>query len=94
MGNARKGKGGKSASLRDSQQRVLSGDRCPCGKVRFLSKRDAKTTIGRMRSRTGRMHAYRCEDELGGVFWHIGHVPADLKHGEVTRADVEARRFA
>lgn len=80
----------KRSSQRDYEQFAISGQRCPsCGKVRFLSKADAKKTIGRMKGRNGRMHAYRCGD-----FWHLGHVPSDLKHGEVTRADVEARRLA
>jgi hypothetical protein len=45
MGSSRKGRGGKDARTRDREQRVLSGDRCPCGKVRFLTKSDAKKTI-------------------------------------------------
>lgn len=81
---------GKSTSQRNFEQTVLAGARCSCGKVRYLDKADAKKTITRMKGRTGRMHTYRCD----GDFWHIGHVPSDLKHGDATRADVEARRFA
>jgi hypothetical protein len=40
------------------------------------------------------MHAYRCDGDGVGEFWHIGHVPAALRHGVITRDDVEARRFA
>jgi hypothetical protein len=94
MGSSRKGRGGKDARTRDREQRVLSGERCPCGKVRFLSKADAKKTITRMKGRSGRMHAYRCTDPLGGEFWHVGHVPVDLKRGWVSRDDVEARRVS
>lgn len=80
---------GKRSGTRDYEQAALSGGRCDCGKIRFLSKTDAKRTIRRMKGRKGpRMHAYAC-----GEFWHIGHVPKDLKTGYATRADVEARRF-
>lgn len=86
---------GKRSSDRDFEQRVISGQRCPCGKVRFLSKGDAKTTIRRMSGRSGRMHAYRCDSDDGSSeFWHIGHVPSDLKRGAASREDVAARRFA
>lgn len=84
---------GKSSSQRDYQQRVASGVRCACGKLRFTSKADAKKALRRMKGRTGRMHAYRCGDEHGQEFWHLGHVPGDLRHGDASRADVEARRF-
>lgn len=94
MGKGGKGRGGKSSSQRDFEQRVITGDRCPCGKVRFLTKADAKKTIGRMRGRQGRMHAYRCDGDGVGEFWHIGHVPVALRYGDISRDDVEARRFA
>lgn len=82
---------GKRGSQRDFEQFVMAGERCPapCGKVRFLTKGDAKKKIRRMRGRKGRLHAYPCGD-----FWHTGHVPTVLKRGEVARADVEARRVA
>lgn len=84
---------GKRTSQRDYDQRVMSGERCPCGKVRFLTKAAAKKALRRMTGRDGRMHAYRCTREGFADFWHLGHVPSDLKHGDATRADVEARRF-
>lgn len=85
---------GKRAAQRDFEQFAMSGTRCTgCGKIRFLTKADAKKTITRMKGRTGRMHPYRCETEAG-TFWHIGHVPNAPKAGVVTRDDVEARRFA
>lgn len=93
-GRSASSRGGKRSGARDFQQRVISGERCPCGKLRFLSKADAKKVIGRMKGRTGRMHAYRCTDPLGQDFWHIGHVPTDLKRGDATRDDLEARRWS
>lgn len=80
---------GKRASQRDWEQTVSASGRCPCGKVRLLTKRDAKRVLRRMKGRKGRMHAYECTG-----FWHVGHVPRDLKAGVASRADVEARRFA
>lgn len=93
--NGAKAGGGKRSSQRDFEQRVISGTRCPCGKVRFLTKRDAKRAIARMKGRQGRMHAYRCDGGTEGCaeFWHVGHVPPDLIQGRATRDDVEARRF-
>lgn len=80
---------GKRASQRDWEQTVTASGRCPCGKVRLLTKRDAKKVLRRMNGRKGRMHAYECRG-----FWHVGHVPNDLKKGDASRADLEARRFA
>lgn len=71
-----------------SPHRDVGAARCPapCGKVRFLTKKAAKTTIRRMRRRThdGRLNAYRC-----GVFWHIGHPPTALTRGRISRQDLQ-----
>lgn len=86
---------GKRASQRDWEQTVTASGRCPCGKVRLLTKRDAKKVLRRMKGRKGRMHAYECDGGIEGQsFWHVGHPPKDLKAGRASRADVEARRFA
>ena len=78
---------GKRASQRDWEQTVSASGRCPCGKVRLLTKADAKKVLRRMKGRKGRMHAYEC---MG--FYHVGHVPSDLKKGAASRDDIEARR--
>lgn len=90
---------GKRSGQRDFEQAAVGCERCPCGKIRYLTKRDAKKVLRRLRARKGRMHAYRCTGGPGlesGLtpFWHVGHVPRDLKEGVASRADVEARRFA
>lgn len=84
---------GKRASAREREQRVMAGVRCPepCGKIRFLRKRDAKRVITRMKGRRGRMHAYPCHDNPD--FWHVGHVPTALKRGRITRDDITTRRL-
>lgn len=79
---------GKRSSQRDWEQTVTSSGRCQCGKLRLLTRKDAKKVLRRMKGRKGRMHAYECDG-----FWHVGHPPRDLVAGTVARADVEARRF-
>lgn len=62
---------------------------CPtCGKRRFLTKAQAKTAARQMR-RLGkpRLNTYRCGD-----FWHLGHLPDVVRHGEATRADITTPR--
>lgn len=85
---------GKRASQRDWEQTVTAGGRCPCGKLRLLTKADAKKVLRRMKGRKGRMHAYECDGGVEGAasYWHIGHVPKDLKKGAASRDDIEARR--
>ena len=39
---------GKRASQRDWEQTVTASGQCPCGKVRLLTKRDAKKVLRRM----------------------------------------------
>lgn len=56
---------------------------CACGKRSYVDKRDAKTA----RRILGGDHlsVYRCT--TSGM-WHIGHKPAKLIRGEITRAEV------
>lgn len=83
---------GKRSSARDHEQRVMAGVRCPepCGKIRFLRKRDAKRVITRMKGRRDRVHAYQCHDTP--EFWHIGHPPKALVRGDISRDDIVTRR--
>lgn len=66
-------------------EQMTGGDRCPtCGKLRYLSRAHAKKTAKRLqRRREGRLNAYRC-----GAFWHIGHLPKSVVHGEVRRDEI------
>lgn len=81
---------GKRGAQRDWQQSVVQSGKCPaCGKLRLLTKDDAKKALRRMNGRKGRLHAYPC-----GAFWHVGHPPRDLVAGRATRDEVEARRPA
>lgn len=85
---------GKRSGARDREQRVMAGVRCPepCGKIRFLRKRDAKRVITRMKGRRGRMHAYPCR--VTPEFWHVGHPPKALVRGQISRDDITTRRDA
>lgn len=78
---------GKRAATRDFEQFVVGSGRCSCGKLRFLTKAAAKKATRRIKSRSGRLHAYRC-----GEFWHVGHLPGGVKRGEVPRAAFEPKR--
>jgi hypothetical protein len=63
---------------------VDSAGLCPsCGKRRWLTKREARLVARRMTARVGRLHAYRC-----GEFWHLGHLPAVVVAGRLSRADL------
>lgn len=59
---------------------------CECQKVRFMSRRSAKTAAGKLRAQMGRMSAYRCPTSLGEV-WHIGHLPPRVRNGQVSLDD-------
>ena len=70
-------------SIRARTGYIPGGEPCPdCGKKRWQSKADAKA----MAKRTPGGHelsAYRC-----GNYWHLGHIPTVVKHGDATRADI------
>lgn len=63
-------------------EQLTGGDRCPkCGKVRYLTRAHARKTAKRIKKRRdGRLNAYRC-----GEFWHLGHLPKSVVHGEISR---------
>ncbi len=62
---------------------------CPdCGKVRYGSKAMAKASARRMKHRKGKLNAYRC-----GAFWHLGHLPDDVRHGVISRDALRPRRY-
>jgi hypothetical protein len=78
---------GKRATMRDYEQSVVSGPRCPeCGKYRYLTKSEAKRAARRIKGRIGRLNAYRCGD-----FFHLGHLPGGVIQGRNTRNDLERR---
>lgn len=61
---------------------------CPdCGKIRYSTKAVAKLAARRIRGHDGKVRPYRCGD-----FWHLGHQPAALTRGDISRDDVPARR--
>lgn len=66
---------------------LYSAGRCPtCGKIRWLSRKDAKLAAKRTLSQQGRgkkLNAYACGD-----YWHIGHPPPELGRGTTTRDNV------
>jgi hypothetical protein len=58
MGSSRKGRGGKDARARDREQRVLSGERCPCGPdARLQVHRPPGRRVLARRARAGRPEA-------------------------------------
>lgn len=76
--------------LRETGNVAGSGD-CPtCGKMRYATKQDAKTAIRRMPSRDGKLRAYRCTGD--GHPWHIGHTPAALLRGDITRDEIPPKK--
>lgn len=70
---------------------MTGGDRCPdCGKLRYLTRAHAKRVARRIsRRRGGRLNAYRC-----GEFFHIGHLPDGVRHGDLSRDEITTRRSA
>lgn len=56
---------------------------CPdCGKVRYPSRTAARQAARHAAHLRG-LNAYRC-----GEFWHLGHLPDDVRHGKRTRGDL------
>jgi hypothetical protein len=56
-----------------------------CGKVRFLSRREAKTMAKRYPD-SKRLNAYQC-----GEFWHLGTLPPVIARGNKSRSDLRER---
>lgn len=64
----------------------LFGGTCPCGKLRYPSRRAAKDAARRMRGQGvagPHLNPYRCGD-----FWHLGNLPRAVVTGDVPRADI------
>jgi len=60
---------------------VLGIGLCPaCGKVRYISRRDARH---RRRQLGGKgLRPYRCHG-----YWHLGHLPRSVRHGLLSKAE-------
>lgn len=70
----------------DRGAHIADAGTCPtCGKLRWLTRADAKRVSRRIKGRKGRLHAYQC-----GEYWHVGHPPSSLVRGVITREDVRA----
>lgn len=55
-----------------------------CGKRAYDTRGDARATLKRMRGKGGvALNVYQC-----GKGWHVGHLPAGIRHGRVTRGKV------
>jgi hypothetical protein len=55
-----------------------------CGKWRYETRRHAKDFLRWARgigSDDGRMSVYECDG-----FWHVGHLPDDVRHGHAPRS--------
>jgi len=67
--------------------RPHAAGRCDvCGKVAYPTKAAAK--VARRRLHPGEaMSVYRC-----GCWWHLGHLPANVRTGDTDRHDLPNRR--
>ncbi|HTF10350.1 MAG TPA: hypothetical protein VK659_19455 [Asanoa sp.] len=69
-----------------SEGKINFFNECPLdGKVRFPSRKAARRAA-RRHPQFGRMNAYPCGD-----FWHLGHLPAAVKRGNVGREALRSR---
>lgn len=67
-------------------------DPCPTGKVRYWTRTEAKNARAQFRDRG--LNAYDC---ALCDFWHLGRLPARVKHGKEgrrTAADNTVQRIA
>lgn len=60
---------------------------CICGKRGYFAKRDAKT-VRRVHG-GDHLSVYRCGSS---GYWHIGHKPALLTRGIISRTDIRSTR--
>lgn len=59
---------------------------CPrCGKRQYPTRRAARKAARTIPS-DGHLNAYRC-----GRYWHLGHLPAAVIAGELSRADINPK---
>lgn len=54
-----------------------------CGKLSYRSRKVARK-VANQRHPDSRLSAYPCPEN--GAYWHIGHLPANVRHGVVDRA--------
>lgn len=80
----RGGKSGRSRPSFNADPTVRIGDCRDCDKQIYLSRGVARINAKRYPA-DSRPRPYRCphNDE----HWHIGHVPAAVRNGDITRAD-------
>lgn len=64
-----------------------TGECRPCGKRIYPSGRSARATAKTIPGT--HMSAYRCPHGTG---WHLGHLPDDVRHGQLGRDEYLARR--
>lgn len=62
----------------------------PCDKQVFLSRKAARRVAARLATPDPRPRAYRCP--VNEAQWHVGHVPAAVRQGVLTRRDWDERR--
>jgi predicted RNA-binding Zn-ribbon protein involved in translation (DUF1610 family) len=61
--------------------------KCPtCGKRRYLTRKEARQASRRWH-RGDRLSPYRC-----GQFWHLGHLPKDIKQLGIDRSVLNPRK--
>lgn len=70
--------------MRDRQTIVTHT--CECGKFSYASRRLAKRVLRRFPHE--RLNVYRCA--VSGA-WDIGHQPAAIRHGALTRREFQAK---
>lgn len=73
------GKKRRTGTVRSQSTKVISQGICPletCGKVRFLSRKDAKIAAKRLFP-GDHLNAYECDG-----WWHFGHKPERVIRGE------------
>ncbi len=58
-----------------------------CGKRGYVTKQDAKRALRQLRDG---MNAYRCR--VGGIGWHLGHLPQSVVSGEQGRPQIKDPR--
>ena len=82
---------GKRKGYEASQERggwIEHAGECPdCGKLRWVTKRMAKTAAQQIVAQKGggRLSAYACGD-----YWHLGHLPRVVTRGEVSREQIQS----
>jgi rubrerythrin len=63
---------------------VISESSACAGKVRYLTRNDARGARKRMRNVKGKLNAYVCA-YCG--FYHLGHMPKAVRNGVLAKSD-------